>query len=196
MCCNAATGVIGMPYPTLTFDHNAINSLKKTVARRSSHIPGIALQAFTCLNHWGVCLCVNLHSADEHFADEGAKSSHCLYLSVLLSVSAESVCIQDILALGAIFATTDSVAVLQVLDKDRSPILFSLVFGEGVINDAAGVALLRAIQVCPQMQPPLTSDTCQIHISLHSVLTHARHMPDSHKQTAVVYIGCCSMLKS
>ncbi|DBA95471.1 TPA: hypothetical protein ACH3X3_013336 [Trebouxia sp. C0006] len=53
---------------------------------------------------------------------------------------------QDILALGAIFATTDSVAVLQVLNKDRSPILFSLVFGEGVINDAAGVALLRAIQ--------------------------------------------------
>ena len=56
--------------------------------------------------------------------------------------------VQDILALGAIFATTDSVAVLQVLNKDRSPILFSLVFGEGVINDAAGVALLRAIQVC------------------------------------------------
>ena len=51
------------------------------------------------------------------------------------------------MALGAIFATTDSVAVLQVLNKDRSPILFSLVFGEGVINDAAGVALLRAIQV-------------------------------------------------
>ena len=92
----------------------------------------------------------------------------------------KSVCIQDILALGAIFATTDSVAVLQVLDKDRSPILFSLVFGEGVINDAAGVALLRAIQVCPQMQPPLISDTCQIHISLHSLLTHARHVPDSH----------------
>ena len=59
--------------------------------------------------------------------------------------------VQDVLALGAIFATTDSVAVLQVLDKDRSPILFSLVFGEGVINDAAGVALLRAIQVCFQL---------------------------------------------
>lgn len=64
-----------------------------------------------------------------------------------------SVCatLQDVLALGAIFATTDSVAVLQVLDKDRSPILFSLVFGEGVINDAAGVALLRAIQVLTHM---------------------------------------------
>ena len=57
---------------------------------------------------------------------------------------------QDMLALGAIFATTDSVAVLQVLDQNRSPILFNLVFGEGVINDAVGVALLRAIQVQPQ----------------------------------------------
>ncbi len=55
---------------------------------------------------------------------------------------------RDILALGAIFATTDTVAVLQVLDCDRSPILFSLVCGEGVLNSAAGVALVRAIQVC------------------------------------------------
>ncbi|KAL3143986.1 hypothetical protein ABBQ32_003794 [Trebouxia sp. C0010 RCD-2024] len=65
---------------------------------------------------------------------------------------------QDVLALGAIFATTDSVAVLQVLDKDRSPILFSLVFGEGVINDAAGVALLRAIQELGD-EPSLTVRT-------------------------------------
>ena len=93
-------------------------------------------------------------------------------VSVPLSVYAEWVCIQDILALGAIFATTDSVAVLQVLDKDRSPILFSLVFGEGVINDAAGVALLRAIQVCPQMQPPLTSDTCQTHARFTLAFIH------------------------
>ena len=35
-----------------------------------------------------------------------------------------------------------------MLDQERSPILFSLVFGEGVLSDAAGVALLRAIQVC------------------------------------------------
>ena len=68
----------------------------------------------------------------------------CRLVQRVMSVCAS---LQDILALGAIFATTDSVAVLQVLDKDRSPILFSLVFGEGVINDAAGVALLRAIQV-------------------------------------------------
>ena len=55
---------------------------------------------------------------------------------------------QDCLALGAIFATTDSVAVLQVLEPDRAPLLFNLVFGEGVINDATTVALLRTVQVC------------------------------------------------
>eukprot|EP00891_Asterochloris_glomerata_P003501 jgi/Astpho2/3501/e_gw1.00056.5.1_t len=52
----------------------------------------------------------------------------------------------DCLALGAIFAATDSVAVLQVLKQDRNPLLYSLVFGEGVINDATAVALLRAVQ--------------------------------------------------
>ena len=56
-------------------------------------------------------------------------------------------CAQDCLALGAIFATTDSVAVLQVLEQDRAPLLFNLVFGEGVINDATTVALLRTVQV-------------------------------------------------
>ena len=55
--------------------------------------------------------------------------------------------LQDCLALGAIFAMTDSVAVLQVLEQDRAPLLFNLVFGEGVINDATTVALLRTVQV-------------------------------------------------
>ena len=36
---------------------------------------------------------------------------------------------------------------LQVLRQDRAPLLYSLVFGEGVINDATAVALLRAVQV-------------------------------------------------
>lgn len=62
-------------------------------------------------------------------------------------------CMQDCLALGAIFATTDSVAVIQVLEEDRSPLLFSLVFGEGVINDATSVALLRTVQACLILGP-------------------------------------------
>lgn len=47
--------------------------------------------------------------------------------------------------MGAIFAATDSVATLQVLDKDSMPGLFSLVFGEGVVNDAVSVVLLGAV---------------------------------------------------
>ena len=37
-------------------------------------------------------------------------------------------------------------ALRQVLRQDRAPLLYSLVFGEGVINDATAVALLRAVQ--------------------------------------------------
>ncbi|KAK9909738.1 hypothetical protein WJX75_006766 [Coccomyxa subellipsoidea] len=57
-----------------------------------------------------------------------------------------NITLADCLALGAIFATTDSVAVLQVLEQDRAPLLFNMVFGEGVINDATTVALLRTVQ--------------------------------------------------
>ena len=71
--------------------------------------------------------------------------------------------VQDSLALGVIFAATDSVAVLQVLEPDREPLLFNLVFGEGVINDATAVALLRAVQVCSDCShlssPPYTTVT-------------------------------------
>ncbi|CAN7051809.1 unnamed protein product [Brassica oleracea var. botrytis] len=51
-----------------------------------------------------------------------------------------------ILAIGAIFAATDSVCTLQVLNQDETPLLYSLVFGEGVVNDATSVVLFNAIQ--------------------------------------------------
>ncbi|WIA30258.1 hypothetical protein OEZ86_000348 [Tetradesmus obliquus] len=53
--------------------------------------------------------------------------------------------LEDCLAMGAIFAATDSVATLQVLDRNTMPGLFSLVFGEGVVNDAVSVVLLGAV---------------------------------------------------
>ncbi|KAG1663546.1 hypothetical protein FOA52_003174 [Chlamydomonas sp. UWO 241] len=53
--------------------------------------------------------------------------------------------LSDCLALGAIFSATDSVATLQVLSPNSMPLLFSLVFGEGVINDATSVVLLGAV---------------------------------------------------
>ncbi|CAK7340859.1 unnamed protein product [Dovyalis caffra] len=54
--------------------------------------------------------------------------------------------IGDYLAIGAIFAATDSVCTLQVLNQDDTPLLYSLVFGEGVVNDATSVVLFNAIQ--------------------------------------------------
>eukprot|EP00201_Polytomella_parva_P001073 CAMPEP_0175076912 /NCGR_PEP_ID=MMETSP0052_2-20121109/23043_1 /TAXON_ID=51329 ORGANISM="Polytomella parva, Strain SAG 63-3" /NCGR_SAMPLE_ID=MMETSP0052_2 /ASSEMBLY_ACC=CAM_ASM_000194 /LENGTH=541 /DNA_ID=CAMNT_0016346209 /DNA_START=104 /DNA_END=1725 /DNA_ORIENTATION=+ len=52
--------------------------------------------------------------------------------------------ISNAISLGAIFSCTDSVASLQVLDKDSEPLLHSLLFGEGVVNDATAIVLLSA----------------------------------------------------
>ncbi|XP_022771026.1 sodium/hydrogen exchanger 2-like isoform X2 [Durio zibethinus] len=54
--------------------------------------------------------------------------------------------IGDYLALGAIFSATDSVCTLQVLNQDETPLLYSIVFGEGVVNDATSIVLFNAIQ--------------------------------------------------
>ena len=34
----------------------------------------------------------------------------------------------------------------QILDADATPLVYSLVFGEGVVNDASSIVLLRAVQ--------------------------------------------------
>ncbi|XVF32695.1 hypothetical protein REPUB_Repub17cG0105000 [Reevesia pubescens] len=54
--------------------------------------------------------------------------------------------IGDYLALGAIFSATDSVCTLQVLNQDETPLLYSMVFGEGVVKDATSIVLFNAIQ--------------------------------------------------
>ncbi|KAK6130478.1 hypothetical protein DH2020_035771 [Rehmannia glutinosa] len=50
------------------------------------------------------------------------------------------------IAIGAIFAATDSVCTLQILSQDETPLLYSLVFGEGVVNDATSVVLFNAVK--------------------------------------------------
>ena len=64
----------------------------------------------------------------------------------LLVVLAFDSCMFNFSALGAIFSATDSVCTLQVLSQDETPFLYSLVFGEGVVNDATSVVLFNAIQ--------------------------------------------------
>ena len=54
--------------------------------------------------------------------------------------------VQDCLALGSILAATDSVAALQVISQERFPLLYSVVFGEGVLNDATSIVVLGTIQ--------------------------------------------------
>ncbi|EYU40523.1 hypothetical protein MIMGU_mgv1a021375mg [Erythranthe guttata] len=49
-------------------------------------------------------------------------------------------------AIGTIFSATDSICTLQVLNQDELPLLYSLVFGEGVVNDATSIVLFNAIQ--------------------------------------------------
>ncbi|XP_048325285.2 sodium/hydrogen exchanger 1 isoform X2 [Ziziphus jujuba] len=50
------------------------------------------------------------------------------------------------LAVGAILSATDSVCTLQVLSQDETPFLYSVVFGEGVVNDATSIVLFNAVQ--------------------------------------------------
>uniref|UniRef100_A0A2K1Y021 Cation/H+ exchanger transmembrane domain-containing protein n=1 Tax=Populus trichocarpa TaxID=3694 RepID=A0A2K1Y021_POPTR len=50
------------------------------------------------------------------------------------------------LAIGAIMSATDSVCTLQVLSQDETPFLYSIVFGEGVVNDATSIVLFNSVQ--------------------------------------------------
>ncbi|KAJ0801876.1 putative cation/H+ exchanger, cation/H+ exchanger, CPA1 family [Helianthus annuus] len=50
------------------------------------------------------------------------------------------------LSIGTIFSSTDTVCTLQVLNQEETPLLYSLVFGEGVVNDATSVVLFNAVQ--------------------------------------------------
>ncbi|URE48600.1 Sodium hydrogen exchanger [Musa troglodytarum] len=67
-------------------------------------------------------------------------------IQLLRNMDIGSLDIGDFLAVGAIFSATDSVCTLQVLNQDETPLLYSLVFGEGVVNDATSVVLFNAIQ--------------------------------------------------
>ncbi|XP_042373541.1 sodium/hydrogen exchanger 2-like [Zingiber officinale] len=65
---------------------------------------------------------------------------------LLKKIGITSLKIQDYLAIGAIFSSTDSVSTLQVLNQEETPLLYSIVFGEGVVNDATSVVLFNAVQ--------------------------------------------------
>ncbi|KAF2287964.1 hypothetical protein GH714_003559 [Hevea brasiliensis] len=45
------------------------------------------------------------------------------------------------------FLATDSVCTLQVLSQEETPFLYSIVFGEGVVNDSTSIVLYNAVQL-------------------------------------------------
>ncbi|KAK9677870.1 hypothetical protein RND81_11G173000 [Saponaria officinalis] len=49
------------------------------------------------------------------------------------------------LAIGAMFAASDSVSTLQVLNQEETTFVYSLVFGESVVNDATSVVLFNVL---------------------------------------------------
>ncbi|KAL8166392.1 hypothetical protein V2J09_007891 [Rumex salicifolius] len=61
-------------------------------------------------------------------------------------IGVTSLDVEDYLAVGAILSATDSVCTLQVLNQDETPFLYSVVFGEGVVNDATSIVLFNAVQ--------------------------------------------------
>ncbi|KAL9259778.1 Sodium/hydrogen exchanger 1-like protein [Drosera capensis] len=65
---------------------------------------------------------------------------------LLKKIGVTSLDVQDYVAIGAIFSATDSVCTLQVLSQEETPFLYSVVFGEGVVNDATSIVLFNAVQ--------------------------------------------------
>ncbi|XP_019172833.1 PREDICTED: sodium/hydrogen exchanger 3-like [Ipomoea nil] len=67
-------------------------------------------------------------------------------MGIFTSMNIGSLEIGDYLAIGAIFSATDSVCTLQVLNQDETPFLYSVVFGEGIVNDATSIVLFNAFR--------------------------------------------------
>ncbi|XP_020226530.1 sodium/hydrogen exchanger 3-like isoform X2 [Cajanus cajan] len=103
----------------------------------------------------------------------GTVISFCLIsfgaLMLIQRIGISNLGIKDYLAIGAILSATDSVCTLQVysilgantnmnfkislqslkllvLNQDETPLLYSIVFGEGVVNDATSIVLFNSVQ--------------------------------------------------
>lgn len=55
------------------------------------------------------------------------------------------------LRLGTVFSPTDNLAILHYLSPNTQPVLHSLLFGEGVMNDITAVIMLNTTAVVPKV---------------------------------------------
>jgi len=54
--------------------------------------------------------------------------------------------IREILLFSSVIVSTDTVAALTFVKENHEPKLFSILFGEGVLNDAVCIVLFRIIK--------------------------------------------------
>lgn len=53
---------------------------------------------------------------------------------------------KDCLLLASVLCATDTVAALTIVKEKNYPTLNSILFGEGVVNDAVSILLFRAVE--------------------------------------------------
>ncbi len=54
--------------------------------------------------------------------------------------------IKEILLFSSVISATDTVAAFTFIKEEDDPKLFSLLFGEGIINDAVSIVLFKIIK--------------------------------------------------
>ena len=54
--------------------------------------------------------------------------------------------VYDILLMSAVLCATDTVAVLNIVKEAHFPLLHSVLFGEGLINDATSIVVFRSLK--------------------------------------------------
>ena len=53
---------------------------------------------------------------------------------------------KECLLLAAVLCATDTVAALTIVKEKSYPTLYSILFGEGVVNDAVSILMFRAVE--------------------------------------------------
>jgi NhaP-type Na+/H+ or K+/H+ antiporter len=67
--------------------------------------------------------------------------------------------VKEILLFASVISATDTVAALTFVKEEQEPKLFSILFGEGVLNDAVCIVLYRIIRNYSQSDAGTTSLT-------------------------------------
>lgn len=73
---------------------------------------------------------------------------------------------QEVLLLAALLTSCDEVATLSLIKRERYPKLWSILFGEGVLNDAVSILLFRSVLKGPRS---LGLDTYPLTITLSAI---------------------------